>query len=95
MPLIGMPLGASFRTRGRNFGLFIGLIIFMLYYSVFTIGWTLGGALLIPPIIAGWSPVFLVLLAAIYFLKNFNHSATIDLSAFWKRIMHRFEAKRD
>jgi lipopolysaccharide export system permease protein len=93
MPLIGMPLGASFRTRGRNFGLLMGLLIFVLYYSVFTLGWTLGGNFLLPPIPASWAASLMVLLASLYFLKNINRTASIDLGAFWRRSMRRFSSQ--
>jgi lipopolysaccharide export system permease protein len=87
MPLIGMPLGSSFRTRGRNFGLLMGLLVFVLYYSVFSLGWTLGSRLTVPTFIAGWAPSALVMLAAFLFLKNIDRTASIDLGASWRRVM--------
>jgi lipopolysaccharide export system permease protein len=93
MPLIGMPLGASFRTRGRNFGLLMGLLVFLLYYSVFSLGWTLGGGLLIPPVVAGWAPSAMVLGAALYFLRNINRTASIDPGAAWRRVVRRLSGR--
>ncbi|MDR2200046.1 MAG: LptF/LptG family permease [Deltaproteobacteria bacterium] len=87
MPLIGMPLGAGFRARGRNFGLLIGLLVFLLYYSVFTLGWTLGGNFVIPPFAAAWTPFVLVLLASLFFLKNIDRAASIDIGASRRRFL--------
>ncbi|MDR2340554.1 MAG: LptF/LptG family permease [Deltaproteobacteria bacterium] len=93
MPLIGMPLGASFRARGRNFGLVMGLLVFVLYYSVFSLGWTLGAGFRIPTLVAGWAPSLLVLAAAIFFLRNLNRTASIDIGASWRRALRRLFGK--
>jgi lipopolysaccharide export system permease protein len=95
MALIGMPLGASFRTRGRNFGLIIAIIIFVLYYSAFTLGLSLGAALVVRPFAAVWSSNFLAAITAALLLKNINRSAAIDPQAAFKRFKRRFFSKKE
>ncbi|MDR2461277.1 MAG: LptF/LptG family permease [Deltaproteobacteria bacterium] len=92
MALIGMTLGASFRTRGRNFGLVVGLFIFIVYYSVFSIGWSLGTTGLVPPGPAVWFSNVLALITALLLLKGINRSAAIDPEATIRRIMTRIRS---
>jgi lipopolysaccharide export system permease protein len=89
MSLIGVPLGASFRTKGRNFGLLIGLIIFVLYYAVFSLTWTFGEAKAIPPLPAVWASDFLSLLVTLYLIKGLNRSTPIDPWATIRRLWLR------
>ncbi|MDR1310198.1 MAG: LPS export ABC transporter permease LptF [Deltaproteobacteria bacterium] len=78
MALIGMPLGASFRTKGRNFGLAIGLFIFVVYYSLFSLGWTMGETRTLPPALAVWGPTLVAALVAFWLLKGLNRTAAWD-----------------
>jgi lipopolysaccharide export system permease protein len=94
MALAGVPLGASFRAKGRNFGLVIGLAIFILYYSLFSLGWTLGETGVIPPVIAVWTPVFLSLLMVLWLLKGVNSIQPIDPAEVWARWLRRRRRRR-
>jgi lipopolysaccharide export system permease protein len=94
MALAGVPLGASFRAKGRNFGLVIGLSIFILYYSLFSLGWTLGETGAIPPVVAIWTPVFLSLLMVVWLLKGVNSVQPIDPAEVWARWLKRRRAGR-
>jgi lipopolysaccharide export system permease protein len=78
MALIGMPLGASFRTKGRNFGLAVGLAIFIAYYSIFSLGWTFGEAGVMSPALALWLPVLATFLAAAWLLSGLNKTSPLD-----------------
>ncbi|MDR2442939.1 MAG: LptF/LptG family permease [Deltaproteobacteria bacterium] len=94
MSIIGVPLGASFRTKGRNFGLFIGLVIFVLYYAVFSLTWTFGEAEVLPPLPAVWSSNILALLVTLLLIKDLNRTAAIDpretLRRLWLAISRKF-----
>ncbi|MDR1607549.1 MAG: LPS export ABC transporter permease LptF [Deltaproteobacteria bacterium] len=85
MAVIGMPLGASFRAKGRNFGLVIGLAVFVLYYAFYSLGWTLGDSGALPPIIAIWSPVVLTGLFVLWLLLDVNRLRPIDPAKTWSR----------
>jgi lipopolysaccharide export system permease protein len=89
MALIGAPLGASFRTKGRNFGLIIGLGVFVLYYSVFSLGWTLGETGRLAPVLAVWIPVFIVLALVVWLLKGVNKLQPMDPGEAWARWLRR------
>jgi hypothetical protein len=87
-----MPLGASFNTKGRNFGLVVGLGIFVIYYSLFSMGWTLGETEALPPFLAVWSPSIIALMVALLLLKGLNRTAALDpylaVKRFWNRFKH-------
>ncbi|MDR1546815.1 MAG: LPS export ABC transporter permease LptF [Deltaproteobacteria bacterium] len=94
MAVIGMPLGASFRTKGRNFGLVLGLIIFVAYYAVFSLGWALGETRSLPPAPAVWLSNLMALAAAAWLLKGLNRSAAIDPQDALRRLLGRLSRGR-
>ena len=90
MSLIGVPLGASFRAKGRNVGLMIGLGIFVAYYVIFSFCWTFGEAETIPPLPAVWTANAVALAVTLWLLRGLNQSAAIDLqkalASLWRRL---------
>lgn len=90
MSLIGVPLGASFRAKGRNFGLMIGLIIFVSYYAIFSLGWTFGEAKTIPPLPAVWSADLVALLATLWLIRGLNSTRPIDPQRALARLLRAF-----
>ncbi|MDR3155274.1 MAG: LPS export ABC transporter permease LptF [Deltaproteobacteria bacterium] len=93
MAVIGMPLGASFRTRGRNFGLAVGLFIFIVYYAVFSLGMSLAAAEAVPPGPAVWSANVIAFALAVSLLKGINRSAAIDPGASFRRAFARIRER--
>ncbi|MDR0355236.1 MAG: LptF/LptG family permease [Deltaproteobacteria bacterium] len=93
MSLIGMALGASFTTKGRNFGLAVGLAIFVIYYSFFSLCWTLGETKILPPPLAVWSPTIVISVVALFLIKGLNRTAARDpyksLRRFWAKIKNK------
>jgi lipopolysaccharide export system permease protein len=94
MSIIGMPLGASFRTKGRNFGLLIGLFIFVLYYTLLSLGWSFGETGSIPPFLAVWTPNILATALACWLLKGIDRTAAIDPQETIKRLWSAFRSSR-
>lgn len=76
---IGLPLGAGFRPRGRNFfGLILGIMVFLIYNAFHTICWSLGENGLIAPYLAMWLPNGLILIAALSLFRVVNRGAAIE-----------------
>jgi lipopolysaccharide export system permease protein len=94
MAIIGMPLGASFRTKGRNFGLLIGLSIFIFYYACFSFGWTLGETGNIAPVLAIWTANGLTLILLLALLKSINSLQPIDPGEVWGRFIKHMRKDR-
>jgi lipopolysaccharide export system permease protein len=93
MAAIGMPLGASFRTRGRNFGLGVGLLVFVVYYSLLSLGMSLASAGAVPPAPAVWSANAMALAVALFLLKGIDRSAAIDPGASFRRAWARLRGR--
>jgi lipopolysaccharide export system permease protein len=64
--LMAMPLGLSPRQHGRTWSLILGLVIFLVYYVVFTASWRLAINARINPSLAPWLSDFLFVWVALY-----------------------------
>ena len=54
--LLAIPLGLQSKTDKRSLGIMLGLVLFLLYYLMLTIGWSFGQTGIYPPIIGMWVP---------------------------------------
>ena len=59
--IFAMPLGCAFEGVRRQFGTVLSLVMFLVYYSVFSLGITVGESGKIPAILALWTPNVLFL----------------------------------
>lgn len=78
MALIGLPLGASFRVRGRNFALIMGLGVFILYYVMFSLGWSLAESGVVPPAPAVWFSNVVLAVLGLLMLRRINKGVPVD-----------------
>ena len=84
--LIAVPLGLQGKNRGRNWGIVMGLGVFLIYYFIFTAGLSFGETGYYPPMLAMWMPNLLIGGAAIFFLRRANREAPIRLFGLVERI---------
>ncbi|MBI4643188.1 MAG: LPS export ABC transporter permease LptF [Deltaproteobacteria bacterium] len=68
--LIAMPLGMAPRHHGRTWGLILGLLVFLVYYVVFTASWRLAFSARLNPHLAPWLSNFLFTGVAIYLWRR-------------------------
>ncbi len=54
--ILGVPLGIQSRSAKRSFGILMGLILFLLYYLMLSMGWVFGESGMYPPVIGMWAP---------------------------------------
>jgi lipopolysaccharide export system permease protein len=64
--LMAMPLGLSPRHHGRTWSLILGLVIFLVYYVVFTASWRLAINARVSPALAPWMANILFVWVALY-----------------------------
>jgi lipopolysaccharide export system permease protein len=64
--LMAMPLGLSPLRHNRTWGLVLGLLIFLVYYVIFTAGWRLALNARLNPALAPWLSDFLFVWVTIY-----------------------------
>ena len=70
MGVLAMPLGIQPLTAKRSFGIGLGIILFLIYYVLLTVGWSLGKSGAYPPIIGMWLPDVLMGGLGIYLLRQ-------------------------
>jgi lipopolysaccharide export system permease protein len=68
--LLAIPLGLSPRIHGRSWGLIVGLLVFLIYYVVFTASWRLAFTAHLNPAVAPYLANILFALVAIYFWRR-------------------------
>lgn len=54
--LVAMPLGLQSRTEKRSYGVVIGLVLFLVYYILVSVGRSFGESGAYPPVIGMWAP---------------------------------------
>ena len=87
--LIGLPLGLQARPGKKAIGIQIGLVIFILYYILFTFGKTLAEDNVLPIALAMWVPnVFFLLLAIFWIVQVSNEKPLVPekISSFFGNI---------
>jgi len=87
MALIGLPLGASFRVRGRNFALIMGLGVFILYYILSSVGWSLGETQKLPPWLSIWFANILLAAFGLFMLRRINKGVPVDPLELLRRLI--------
>ncbi|RQD56842.1 MAG: LPS export ABC transporter permease LptF [Desulfonatronovibrio sp. MSAO_Bac4] len=86
-----VPLGMSLHGVGRNWGLFLAIMCFLVYYALFSIGYSLGEMGKIPLSAALWGPnVFFAALSVAGFYY-FSQGREINL----KQVLSKFTGKRE
>ncbi len=54
--ILGVPLGIHSKSAKRSFGILLGLIFFLAYYLMLSMGWVFGETGAYPPAIGMWAP---------------------------------------
>ena len=92
--LVAVPLGVAFRGRGRNWGLTMGLVVFLIYYVLLSAGWSFGESEIIPPALAMWLPNIVIGIAAIYMIQRVNKEAPIKFIIFINRLVYNLRERK-
>lgn len=81
MGLIGMPLGAQIRARGRSTGIGISLAVFAIYYMCLAGTRNICATGTIPPVIGVWIPDLFLLICCIYLFRRVANERPINFLA--------------
>jgi len=79
MGMIGAPLGAQLRARGRTAGIGLGLAVFMIYYMCLAGMRSVCETGTIPPEIGVWIPDVFLLVAMLYLLRRVANERPVRL----------------
>jgi lipopolysaccharide export system permease protein len=66
--LVAVPLGTQSRSAKRSFGTVLGLVFFLIYYVLMSVGLVLGETGVCPPIIGMWVPNLVIGTIGLYLL---------------------------
>ena len=77
--LLAVPLGVQSRSAKRSFGLVLGLVFFLFYYLMMSVGKVYGETGAYPPFIGMWLPNFIVGGAGVYFLILTTNERTLKV----------------
>ncbi|MCL2029381.1 MAG: LPS export ABC transporter permease LptF [Deltaproteobacteria bacterium] len=91
LTLIGLPLGASFRARGLNFPFLTALFVFILYYVISSLGWSLGEMGHLPPAVGIWAANVLLAVLGIILLRRLDRGMPVDPAEFIRRLAIRLK----
>jgi len=81
MGVIGVPLGARLRARGRSAGIGLSLAVFSSYYLFLAGIRSICSSGILSPAIGVWIPVFFLLISCVYLLKRTAEERPINFFA--------------
>ncbi|EFK09031.1 permease, YjgP/YjgQ family [delta proteobacterium NaphS2] len=79
MGIIGVPLGAQIRGRGRSAGVGVSLVVFALYYLFLMIIRSIASTGALSPAFAVWIPDLFLIVSVVYLLRRASHEHSIHL----------------
>jgi lipopolysaccharide export system permease protein len=77
--LLAVPLGVQARSAKRSFGLVLGLVFFLLYYLLLSMGKVYGETGAYPPLIGMWLPDVTIAGIGVYFLLRTANERTLKI----------------
>jgi len=77
--LIGIPLGVQPRRSGKSYGFILGILVVLGYYILLTSTETLARNGTLPPLIASWTPNFILIAIGIYLLVKTANESPIQI----------------
>ena len=77
--LLAVPLGVQAKSAKRSFGLVLGLVFFLLYYLLMSLGKVYGETGAYPPLIGMWLPNVLIGGVGVYFLIRTANERTLKI----------------
>jgi lipopolysaccharide export system permease protein len=82
--LIALPLGVQSRSAKRSFGLVLGLLTFLFYHLLLSMGKVYGEAGAYPPLIGMWLPNMIIGGLGVYFLIRTANERSLKLDAVYR-----------
>ncbi len=86
--LLAVPLGVQSKTAKRSFGIFLGLVFYLFYYLMMSVGKIYGETGVYPPAIGMWLPNFVTGGLGLYFLIRTAKERTLKVDAIYGRLQH-------
>jgi len=78
MGIIGVPLGAQMRARGRTAGIGVSLAVFSIYYICLMVVRSISSSGSVPPAVGVWVPDLFLVITLIYLLRRAADERSIN-----------------
>lgn len=88
--MFAIPIAYVFKGLKQQYGLLLSMGLFLVYYSLFSVGVSMGEGGTIPPIIGLWTPNIVYVFIAVFGIKYANEERTLPIIQ-W--IMHLRQRK--
>ncbi|NTV42620.1 MAG: YjgP/YjgQ family permease [Syntrophobacteraceae bacterium] len=89
--LVGAPLGALFRQRGRLTGITLGILLFLAYYIGLSAGRGLGENRLVTPFIAMWGSNMGIAILVVYLWAKVHRETPFKIASLVNRLSQRID----
>lgn len=87
--MFAIPIAYIFRGLKQQYGLLLSMGLFLVYYSMFSIGVSLGEGGTIPPIYGLWAPNVVYVFVAVFGIKYANEERTLPIIDWIQHIRQR------
>lgn len=89
LTIFALPLAAAFEGMRRQTGMALALVMFFLYYSLMSLGFSTGESGAVPPAIGLWLPNALFFAAGLYGLHLTNRERAPQLMNLWRNLRRK------
>ena len=71
--LVAVPLGMQAKRNKRSMGTVLGILLFLMYYILLSMGWSLGESGTLPPVVGMWTPNLVMTVIGIFlYVRRIN-----------------------
>jgi len=91
--MFAIPIAYVFRGLKQQYGLVMSMGLFLVYYSMFSVGVSMGESGAIPPIYGLWAPNALYILVAVIGAKYANEERTLPIIDWIEHLKYRMGRK--
>lgn len=91
--MFAIPIAYVFRGLKQQYGLVLSMGLFLVYYSMFSVGVSMGEAGTIRPLYGMWAPNILYVFVAVVGIKYANEERTLPILDWIEHLRNRKEAK--
>ena len=91
--MFAIPIAYVFRGLKQQYGLLLSMGLFLVYYSMFSIGVSMGEGGTIPPVYGLWAPNILYVFVAAFGIKYANEERTLPVLELVRHFMGRKKAE--
>jgi lipopolysaccharide export system permease protein len=92
--LLAIPLGVQSASTRKTSGIGPGMVLFLLYFTILTFGWSAGRSGNYPPVLAMWMPNIVLGIITIYLYKRVGDERPVVFRAILMKIYKFFKKFR-